>query len=295
MPAVVRAPGAQPSSPETLAVICYGGSWRTVVAALVVASRLGIPLIVARIMLGGDPELTLPLLAMLVTTLVLLPAGLASLLQRTLAAELTVLGDVAVITRRDLRVEVPKNAIVAVHPWPIPLPTPGASLLLRSGRHFPYGLGLADPGRLVGFLADHAGAGAATDRDDPALLHAAAAGRSGPFRWWHWLLKFPLFGLLPTAILFRAHQYIAYGGTFGEYYSYGARAYLLDFLGHWTAVTIHLGLYAGLLRVAAELLVWTASRLAPGATVAVRRVAELGCRIGYYGGVPLLLAARFLS
>ncbi len=280
--------------PETLAVICYRRTWRLVAAALVAASAVGILLVLARIVRGGDPPLTVIPLLLLAVTMVAVPAVVAALLRRTFAAGISVDGDSVVVTRRDLRLEIPRSAIVAIEPWTIPLPTAGATMRLRSGAPFGWELGLETPRMLPRFLVDRAAAGPRTDVTAPAFLHADARGAAGTLRWWQWLLKFPLLGLVPTMVVFNAHQWIAYGGTFGEYYQYGARPYLLTFLDYWTTVTIYLTLWAGAWRVLAEVVAWGVSRLAPGATVVVRRVVEAGCRVLYYGGVPVLLALRFM-
>ena len=55
-------------------------------------------------------------------------------------------------------------------------------------------------------------------------LGARATRRcSPPWRWHHLLWKFVGFALAPAAVLFNAHQHIAYGGTLGQYYLEGAR------------------------------------------------------------------------
>ncbi|MEO6027947.1 MAG: hypothetical protein ABIR79_13870 [Candidatus Binatia bacterium] len=223
-----------------------------------------------------------------------MPAAVAALLQRAFAARISVDGDSVVVTRRDLRLEIPRSAIVAIEPWTIPLPTAGATMRLRSGAPFGWELGLETPRTLMRFLVDRTDAGTGTDATAPAFLHADARGASGTLRWWQWLLKFPLLGLVPTVVLFNAHQWIAYGGTFGEYYQYGARPYLLTFLDYWTTVTIYLALWAGLWRFGAEVVAWGVAWLAPRMTVGVRRVVEAGCRVLYYGGVPAFLALRFM-
>ncbi len=282
------------ASPAGLAVICYRRTWRLVAAALVAASAVGILLVIVRIVLGGDPPLTVIPLVTLMLTLVVAPAAVAAAMRRTFAAHIGVDGDTVVITRRDLRLEIPRSAIVALEPWTIPLPTTGATMRLRSGAPFGWELGLATPRTLARFLAEWADAGTRTDETAVAFQHADARGTAGTLRWWQWLLKFPVLGLVPTAVLFNAHQWIAYGGTLGEYYQYGALPYLLTFLDYWTTVTIYLALWAGLWRLVAEIVAWGASWLAPETTGGVRRAVEVGCRVLYYGGVPALLALRFM-
>ena len=288
-------PAAPPSSAsDALVVACYRPTWRAVLATLVAASAVSAPLILLRVVVISDYPMTLPLLIAMLVMLVLLPAGLAALLTFGFRAQLGIDGDALVVRRRDVRITVPLSAIVAVAPWTVPLPTPGASLRLRSGRRFAYRLALRDPSRLVEMLT-RAGAAPGTIAADPAFQHAAARAAYAPPRWWHRLLKFPGFALLPTAVLFRAHQWIAYGGTFGEYYSYGATAYALTFLEHWTTVTIYVVLWAATWRMVGEVLAWLATRLWPTAATAVRRLVEAGCGVLYFGGVPVLLALRFGS
>lgn len=276
--------------PTRLAVACYGGPWRTIVAGLLVASRLGVPALIARLVLVEAP-LTVPQLAGLVALLLLGPGALAIVLRRSLAGTIAVAGDTIVIERRDVRVEIPASAIVGIVPWRVPLPTPGAALVLRSGRPFRYAIGVTAPSRLAAFLRAHAGA-TRIDDADPAFRHADAAA-AWETRWWHGVLKFPVLGLLPTAVFFRAHQFIAYGGTFGQYYMYGLWPYLLGFLEHWVIVTTYLLLWAGLLRIAAEIVAWGSARIRPSAAAPVRRAVEIACRVLYYGGVPAMVALRF--
>ena len=70
-------------------------------------------------------------------------------------------------------------------------------------------------------------------------------------------LKFGVVALVPTLPLFRLHQWIAYGGTFGEYYTYGLQAYVLGFAVFWATFVVDLVLYAAILRAAAESQCWS--------------------------------------
>ena len=178
-------------------------------------------------------------------------------------------------------------------PWTLPLPTPGAALRLRSGGRLGYELGLDTPSRLArsspraptparSRTATIRGSRTPTPRSAPG----GSAGGNGSS-------SFRCSASPRRSILFRAHQWIAYGGTFGQYYTYGARPYVLLFLDYWTTITIYLALWAGLWRVIAEIVAWGAARLAPSWATGVRRCVEIACRVAYYGGVPLLLALRF--
>jgi len=171
-----------------------------------------------------------------------------------------------VLEHRERRIEVPCSAITRLSAWTIPLPGGGLWLSLRSGRRFPYGLQIADPTALL--LALAAAGGPADGRgvlEHPNVIYARAKTRRS--RWYHPLLKFVGFAFLVTLPLFRVHQYIAYGGTFGEYYLMGLQAYLITF-----------GIYWG----------------APSRAARVRRAVEIVYRVLYYGGVPVLVTLRFL-
>jgi len=95
-------------------------------------------------------------------------------------------------------------------------------------------------------------------------------------------------------VLFNAHQHIAYGGLLGEYYLLGLGSYVETFAVHWLTVTIYLVLYASVWRGVAEGGCLLAACVAPARAAGVRRAAEIGCRVAYYGGVPVLLVLRFL-
>jgi apolipoprotein N-acyltransferase len=102
--------------------------------------------------------------------------------------------------------------------------------------------------------------------------------------------------VLPASLLFYTHQHIAYGGTFGQYYLEGLVPYLSTLGEYWATTVILLVSYASIWRAAAEIAVWTAAALA-GRTpaFAVRRAVEVACAVAYYGGVPALLALRYLA
>jgi len=62
-----------------------------------------------------------------------------------------------------------------------------------------------------------------------------------------------VFTLLPAGVLFRLHQFIVYGGTFGEYQMYGLERYVRSFLlGHYLPVALGSLLAACIYRVLAE-------------------------------------------
>ncbi|MGV8944660.1 hypothetical protein, partial [Thermomonas sp.] len=82
------------------------------------------------------------------------------------------------------------------------------------------------------------------------------------------------------------HQHIAFGGTFGEYQTYGLKAYLLALAIWWASWAIGLVLFAAVLRLVTEAgtlqaLLWTPARA--GTT---RHWLEIGARVVFYVGVP---------
>jgi apolipoprotein N-acyltransferase len=274
--------------------ITYRPTWRVAAAILVGVSRGSL---IAILVLLFFPDLALGLGSRLGNPLRLLrafaglclaPAAAAWVLARLSSATVVVDGGMLVVRRRGERAEVPCAGIDAVVPWAMPLPCAGVWLRLKSGRRFPWGLGGVDPIALADALAtEHA------TRAQPAAVYARSVLERRS-RWWARVLSFPVFALIPAAILFRLHQWVAYGGTFGEYYMFGLRAYLLGFAVYWATCTVYLVLYAALLRAVLEPLVWLMARLAPERTIGFGRAIELVGRILYFAGVPLALLRLFL-
>jgi len=271
--------------------IAYPPPWRIAAAALRGLSFVSLLVIVILLTLPDDgtglgTRLQNPLRLMRVFTYFsLAPRFGAWIVERLFAAELRVADGTLVVRRRAERIEIPCAAIDAVVPWAIPLPSGGVRLRLTSGRWFAYALQLRDP---IAFAA-------AVGRADVAARPAAVYAQSLPHRrWWHGVLAYVAFALVPMLPVHRANQWIAFGGTFGEYYMYGLRAYLLGFAVYWASCTVYLVLYAALLRAVLEPLVWLTSRLAPERTIGVGRAIELVDRVVYFGGVPLALLRLFL-
>jgi hypothetical protein len=272
----------------------YSTPWRLLSAALTFVGGCSMPLILTAVLLASDPPVTPPVLWRMFAILTLAPILGSWLLGQYLAADTDVELDRLVLRQRGLRVEIPADAIVAIRPWAIPLPGPGFSLRLRSGRRFKYGLDADDASGLLRALAERSEvAPAAVAARHPVVLYAGARRSMPGRRWVHLLFKFPIFALLPTLILFNAHQHIAYGGTFGQYYLEGLGPYVASFAEHWITLVIYLVLYAAVWRGIAEGVAMAAAFVAPPRAVGVRRGVEIACRILYYGGVPILLALRF--
>jgi hypothetical protein len=229
----------------------------------------------------------------LMLLLVAVPWAVALAMARAARATFAIADASLVLRTRRARIEVPLEAIARVSAWTVPLPGPGLTLRLRSGAQLAWGLAVADPSRLLEALAAAQVPALDTVARHPVLVWARARSAGAPWRWYHYLLKFVVFGALPTAILFRAHQYIAYGGTFGEYYTYGLVPYLAGLAIYWLTTVLYLMLWAAILRGLAEAGGLLVAAAAPRHAARARRCAEIACAVGFYVGVPLLIGFRF--
>ncbi len=201
-------------------------------------------------------------------------------------------GPAMVLSLRDRSLQVPVASIAAAETWRVPVPGPGVALRMASGRPFRLALEVDDPAALLTALRSGGAAGAARPGRLAAWSAARSRHRPGLLER---LLRWGVFPLLPAAILFQAHQHIAFGGPLGEWRLLGPAAWLLTLLGYWAAPLALLVLLAAAARVLAELGCAVATALAPGRARAARRTAEWLCRAVLYAGVPALLAIRFLG
>lgn len=222
----------------------------------------------------------------------LLPLAILFVVQRIGAATVDVEASRLVITRREARFEVPLESVAAARPWRLPLPGPGLSLRMKSGRRFTYGLETAELSSLLAALRSAGVAGAAPEHPMAAWAQARLAAAHGRR---FYALKYGLFPLAPAALLFRLHQYIEYGGWLGQYYSLGLKAYLGTLAHDWLDVELQLVLYASVWRALIEAVAISAAWLAPARARTMRRSAEIACHIVYYVGIPALLAFLLLA
>ena len=188
------------------------------------------------------------------------------------------------------------RSIAAVTPWILPIPATGLWLTLDSGRRWPQGIALTDPPALTDALVR---AGARSALAELFIGRAAAYMRvrlAVPRKAIDRIaLKFVLFPLVPALPAFRLHQHIAFGGTFGEYHTFGLQAYLTALAIWWATWAIHLAMFAAALRVAIEAGTWMSLALRPASAIDVRRTLEFLGRLAFYVGVPAWLAIRFLA
>jgi apolipoprotein N-acyltransferase len=281
-----------PSEATPLTGLVMTRAWRLVAAGLSVVSRGSLVVFAIACVLapGAVPS---GALLRAVAMLWLVPELAAWMLRRAHAAAFTIRDDLLVVRASAETLEVPLVAVATVVAWRIPLPQPGCSIVLRSGDSLPEGLMPADPAAFLRALAEGGvpDAVVAPVRQHPSTVYgtAKAAARSHLD---HPFVKFGLFSLVPVLPLFRLRQYIVYGGTFGEYYQYGLRVYVLGFTLFWLLYAVYLLLYAAGLRALTELVALAAAWSAPARASRVRRVAETLHRVFYYIGVPAVLAIR---
>src|SRR5262249_15422890 len=160
----------------------------------------------------------------------------AALIRRARAARVEVYDTDVVVRRTRIVMEIPRGAIARVATWAVPLPGAGFVLWMRSGRRLCDGIEVDDPALLLDALDRAAPAPRGGVPQHPILLYAQAAAGAAAWRWSHYAWKFGVFALAPAAILFNAHQHIAYGGPLGQYYLLGLGAYVRTFALYWVTV-----------------------------------------------------------
>jgi hypothetical protein len=287
-PAEERAPEPPPATLPALTA-----PWRALVGFLLGVAAVNLPFSLVATLLMNDPPVSPGMLIRSLLIFSVLPALCGRALLRAFRAAVALEGGVLRIERPGLQIHVPCGAIAAVDVWRLPAPGPGLSLRLRSGARLPVGLRTDEPDELLDLLSS-GGVDTTRARAHPTVRYArerAVRRQRGVTRL---LVKFVAFGALPAAIFFNAHQYIAYGGTLGQYYLQGPGPYFETAVIYWGLTAIFLVLYASVWRGLAELAALTAAWIAPARAGSVRRAAERTCAMLYYGGVPLLVAYRFL-
>jgi len=277
-------------------VVALPAAWRVTTAALVVVSRGSLLAILAAVLLSENPP-TNPFKQMrLLAGFFVAPEIAAWCIAKAFAASARVSGGVLTIARRDANVEVPLDAVTAIEPWAVPLPRGGVWLKLRSGRRLAWGLQAADPAGLVGAMVDCGAPPSLRAGLESPLVVFAQARLAWSLHWLdHPVLKFVVYSLVPAMPVFRLHQFITYGGTFGEYYTFGLKAYLLGFGLWWVSFAMGLLMFAAAIRAVVEVLAMLAAVLAPARATGARRLLEWGQRIAFYVGIPTWMALRLLA
>jgi apolipoprotein N-acyltransferase len=228
--------------------------------------------------------------------LFLVPEAAAWSLLRAYAARLEIAdGRLLRFSRGRRQLQLPLAELAAVEPWRLPLPGAGATLRLAGGSRWRYGIACADPWALASALQ---AAGGPTSRAaaDGRLTRYLRARQATPRSWpGHPLAKFVAYPLLLALPAFRLHQHIAYGSSFGEYYSFGLLAYLKSFSLWWAAWAIGVALCAAALRTVVEALLMLGALLWPGAIATLRTWAEHLALAALYLALPGWLLLRLLA
>lgn len=294
-------PAPPPGPGEDAAPRFHVHAWRPALRLLAAAAQILsasnllylVALSLLGILEGLDPPSPLQMLVQL-AVFSLLPLVLVWMLRRFTASTLFVEPARLVLRLRGVRFEIPLESVTGAEPWTLPLPGSGLALRMKSGRRFQYHLQVAAPVPLIAAL------GSAVPSAAPAAEHPGSRLGQARHDWRRRFLdtpafKFGLIPLVPTAIMFRAHQYITFGGPFGEYDMFGLAAYLRTFALYWVSFTTGLLLYAGFWRCVAEILAFALTWLVPSRARGIRAAAEWLCRLMYYVAFPALLAWRFLG
>ena len=290
--ATSREPTAPAKQPSAVAA-GLTAPWRAVAALLLGLAAVNLPFSLVATMLMTDPPVSPGMLLRSLVLFSVLPALCGQAILRIFRASVARADGGIRIERPGLAVHVPCAAIEGAMPWRIPAPGPGLSLRLRSGARLATGLRTDAPDEILDLLAA-GGVDTSAAREHPTIVYQrerARRGRRGPVRL---LVKYLGFGALPAAVFFNAHQYIAYGGTLGQYYLYGLGPYLETATIYWGLTATFLVLYASVWRGLAEIASLLAAWLTPTHAATARRISERACTLLYYGGVPLLVVYRFL-
>jgi hypothetical protein len=269
-----------------LAVRCYAGPWRALAACLFAVSRISLPWILWRVLTADDPPITPPLLAQMLLVVWALPGAAAWLIGRAFAARARVDAAALVVARGAQRAVIERGRIAGLVVWRIPLPEPGFVVRLDAGRRAPFAIAARDPSPVLAALDP----GAARH---PLMVWAAA--RWPAPGWRSFLGRYVLFAFFPAAVLFNAHQHIAYGALLGQYYLMGLGAWLTTAAIYWATLCAYLLLYASAWRGVVEAATLLGAWIAPAHAGIVRSAAERIDQVAFYAGVPVLLALRFAA
>lgn len=279
VPAVVRAPVA------VLRGVARG--------SLLLLALHHVPLLLPALYHAFDYEPLTPLrLGRLLVVFFVLPEAGVRIVRHLCAATAWIEAGALVTERRGRRGEVALSEIATVTPWALPLPWPGFRLWSRAGEPLSEPLATADPSALLETLAATGAAEPARAvLSHPAVRYARARARARS-RLDHPLLKFGVFSLVPAVPLFRVHQWINFGDSFGEYHAFGLKAYGLGFGLYWLLSATYLLLFAAALRAFSEGITGLSLWLFPGNEPGVRRGVEILHRAVYYLGPSVLLLVR---
>jgi len=227
---------------------------------------------------------------------VVAPLCIAWAIEHAFKATVSVDGSNLVIDQRRQRIEIAVASITALRAWRLPLPHAGVQLVLASGKPWSQGLVLNRPQALQRALTA-AGAPLAEETGLTASLNLLSENNAAAQkpRLDNAILKFGLFPLLPALAAFHLHQFIAFGGPFGEWLTYGPAAWFGGLAIWWGAWSLGMMLFAAGLRVLIEIMHTAAIAFTPTKSAQIRDALAWFARLAFYVGVPAWLALRLFS
>jgi hypothetical protein len=289
-----REPGAEESGLlRSFDVRAYSAPLRAISIALPALAAANVVYLTAHLVLDSIEGIRAPPLIVALGLLVFsgAPWLAAALLRRSLKSTVAVAPSEIVLTLRRAEYRIPIASIAEVRALSAPFPGPFVGFVMKSGRLFRYRLEIADPDAFLSALPIPSAKSASAH---PALAFGRERALLVRRGWLFLLLKYGIFPLIFAVIFFRLHQYIVFGGPFGQYRLFGLAAYLKSFAMVWTETLCQLVVYACVVRFIAEIitlpLTWA---LAPRAR-SFRRAAEGFCYLAYFGAVPAYVAFLFL-
>jgi len=299
MPAEHESPGeTSPSGdhPSHFEVNAISAPLRVAIVALEVIAVLNLLYIAAAIVhdiFEGTQAAPPLVVAFGLTVFSGLPWALAALLLRLAKGTLEVEASQLVLSLRQARFEIPRSSVKDVRPLRLPLPGAGVALEMSSGRLFRYRLQSADPSELMSAVCATLPS-AQSPQKPPSIAYARAKYELGRRGWVYWFVKYGLLPLAITLILFRLHQYIVFGGFFGQYHLLGLGPYLKTFGTYWASTMGGLVVYAGVVRLVFEALALPLTWALPARARIIRHAVEILCQFSYFGLAPAYVAARLL-
>ncbi|MBK8286055.1 MAG: apolipoprotein N-acyltransferase [Ahniella sp.] len=269
--------------------------WRVVAGTLRVSAAVGLVWLLIRMFVWDGFQVNSLIQIKLFGATVLLPMLLAWVVMRIFAVKIRLTSQHLALVQRGQRTEIPLSDLNGLLVWRLPWPISGVDLLFGNGKRWSSGLALRDPAQLLAALAVAGAPVHWVDEASKSRADWAASRAANHHRFFdRTLVKFVLFPLLMALPAFRLHQIIAFGGMFGEYFTYGPGAWLIGLMIWWAAWMIGLMLFAGLLRVVVEVIVAGVGLLRSVAAQQVRRVLEVLVKLIYFVGIPAWFLVRLL-
>lgn len=286
----------KPNAGFAAPIVLLSPLWRLLAGTLRICAGAGLLWLALGMLLRDGLQVNSLAQIWLFAAAVIAPSLAAWAIQRAFSGHARIEGDCLVLELRSQRVEIPLSQISSLRTWRLPLPGPGLAIHLASGQTWQQGIVLRDLAALLQALRE-SGHATGLAKDQGRRITALADIRAAsPRRWFdHGFVKFALFPLLAALPAFRLHQVIAFGGSFGEYLTYGLKAWLTGLGIWWVAWSIGLMLFAAVLRIGIEACTLLALALGPARAKEARRQMEWLGRIAFYIGVPCWLLLRILA